>query len=141
MGCGKYIKTLTTNVYRKNTVGQKESDYEMILIPLFCFCCHHCYLVMSVLGAWQFILFKKCVLPTALPNEDYCPRSTIEAAVRYLQPKGINEVWGDFYCGEQNNAKPASCLDFWLLNKSFLCVACECWLMICLRQTGCKGAH
>lgn len=47
------------NVYKKNLIGQKESDYQMILIPLFCFCCHHCYLMMSVFGAWQFILLKK----------------------------------------------------------------------------------
>lgn len=77
----------------------------MTLILLFCFCCHHCYLVMSIFDVWQLIIWRRCVLPIALPNEDYCSRSTVHVAVRHLQASGINEFWGDFYCSEQNIAK------------------------------------
>lgn len=58
----KDTKILSVRVHGGNPVGQKECDCEMILIPLFCFCCHHRCLVMSIFGAWQFILcFLMCV--------------------------------------------------------------------------------
>ena len=140
--CGKGIKILSVRVYGENPVGQKERDSETTVIPLFCFCCHHRFLVMSVFGAWQFIIifFNVCC------QQLFQMRIIAQGALYKQQwdicnQAGINEVWGNFYCGEQNNAKPASCLDFWLPNKPFLCVACECWLMIFLHQTGSKGAH
>lgn len=40
----------------RTLLAKKERDYQMCLIPLFCFCCHHCYLVMSFFGS---LFFKK----------------------------------------------------------------------------------
>lgn len=112
------MKTLPINVYATNPVGQKKGDYQMIQIPLFYFCCHHHYLVMSE-HIWYLAVhgLKKKVYCQQLFQKRINAQGVVhKQQLGVCNQAGINQVRGNFYCGEQNNAKPVSCLGFWLPN-------------------------